>query len=307
MTSQWNSEQSESEESDISDSQSECSIRDDHSALKCTARKQTKRIVKDDASNSSSLSFGIDMLESASNESSASRKESLKVAPKRQKRVQSKLQSDKENEDEVMTFTVDSLTSQWDSHNSEREESDDSDSQSKLDIIISTKKSGAPKVHTANATLAITPLLPSVASAADIMAVSKRKGGLSARRSYGRSHTDRYAKKTRSSQNSGCMSKGKTAISLGISPTFSFGARKKLSAESGFRKSPEAVTSSNRNQIDDLLVDSDESVSAVPAKYESSTIKTARKRIIDSSPGSDATERKKRVMESDSDSEDEDF
>jgi hypothetical protein len=113
------------------------------------------------------------------------------------------------------------------------------------------------------------------------------------------------------------MSKGKTIISLGISPTFSFGAKKKFSVDGGFRKSPEplivnnahsSIKQPNRNQIDDVLVDSDESVSLAPAKSKLSTTKTARKRILESSSESDGSlETKKRVLESDIDSDDDEF
>ena len=199
-----------------------------------------------------------------------------------------------------MTFTVDSLTSQWDSDQSASEESANSASQSKDDIhdaqLLSSK---------------ITPLLTAKKTATDEKLVSKRQSGLAARRSYGRSHADKYAKKTKSSRNPGSMSNGKTVISLGslgISPKFSIGSRNKSSVDrSQFENNTHsAAKSSHRNQIDDLLVDSDESISVVPAKCDSSTTKTARKRILETSSESDGSpQKRKRAMESDS--EDDEF
>ena len=267
--------------------------------------------MKTDGASSVQRSLGVDR--STSRELSITSDEILKR--KNHKRFQSKMRSNADNDEEVMTFTVDSLTSQWDS---EREESNDSDNQSTHEIddiqLHSTKKRCTIDAHAEHVSLAITPLLTSKATAADDVVVSKRKSGLSAKRSYGRSHADKYAKKTKSSRISGSMSKGKTIISLGISPTFSIGAKKKFSADGGFRKSPEplvannAHSSINRSQIDDVLVDSDESVSVVPAKSKLSMTKTARKRILESSSESDGSpEKKKRVLESDIDSDDDDF
>jgi hypothetical protein len=69
-----------------------------------------------------------------------------------------------------------------------------------------------------------------------------------------------------------------------------------------------SIKQPNRNQIDDVLVDSDESVSLAPAKSKLSTTKTARKRILESSSESDGSlETKKRVLESDIDSDDDEF
>ncbi len=270
--------------------------------------------MKTDGASSVQRSLGVDR--STSRELSITSDEILKR--KNHKRFQSKMRSNADNDEEVMTFTVDSLTSQWDS---EREESNDSDNQSTHEIddiqLHSTKKRCTIDAHAEHVSLAITPLLTSKATAADDVVVSKRKSGLSAKRSYGRSHADKYAKKTKSSRLSGSMSKGKTIISLGISPTFSFGAKKKFSVDGGFRKSPEplivnnahsSIKQPNRNQIDDVLVDSDESVSLAPAKSKLSTTKTARKRILESSSESDGSlETKKRVLESDIDSDDDEF
>ncbi len=221
-----------------------------------------------------------------------------------------KLRRSKEIEDDAMTFTVDSLTSQWDSELSASEESADSASRSKHDIqdtqLLSSKKSGITNVHTDCASLAITPLLTTKKTAADEILVSKRQGGLAARRSYGRSHADKYAKKTKSARNPGSMSNGKTVISVGslrISPKFSISSRKKSSVDRSQveNKTHSAAKSSNRNQIDDLLIDSDESV-IEPAKHDSSATKTARKRILETSSESDESPRKwKSNWESDGD------
>lgn len=203
-----------------------------------------------------------------------------------------KMRRSKEIEDDAMTFTVDY------SELSASEESANSASRSKHDIqdtqLLSSKKSSITDVHTDCASLAKTPLL------------SKRQGGLAARRSYGRSHADKYAKKTKSARNPGSMSNGKTVISVGslrISPKFSISSRKKSSVDRSQveNKTHSAAKSSNRNQIDDLLIDSDESVIA-PAKHDSSATKTARKRILETSSESDESPRKRKSnWESDGD------
>ena len=213
-----------------------------------------------------------------------------------------KMRRSKEIEDDAMTFTVDSLTSQWDSELSASEESANSASRSKHDIqdtqLLSSKKSSITDVHTDCASLAKTPL--------HTTKTSKRQGGLAARRSYGRSHADKYAKKTKSARNPGSMSNGKTVISVGslrISPKFSISSRKKSSVDrsQAENKTNSAAKSSNRNQIDDLLIDSDESVIA-PAKHDSSATKTARKRILETSSESDESPRKRKSnWESDGD------
>lgn len=270
---QWDSERSEPEESDTADSQSE----DDTDDIQLVEKSTTRRNVKVNSANSVK---SVEKVEIPSTYKSPTNSKEL-TKRKKHNRFHDKIR----DEDEVMTFTVDSLTSQWDSDDSEREESNHSDS--RLKNVIYDAHLHSTKV-------------------ADAMTAPKRGSGLSAKKSYGRSHADRYAKKSKSSRNTGSSSKGKTVISLGsrgISPKFSFGTKTK-SHEALFECNSRGLVKTHR-QVDDLLVDSD-SVSIVRAKSDSSAINTTRKRVLETSSESDGSpQKRKRVLESDS--EDDEF
>ncbi len=263
--------------------------------------------------------FRIDKVESKSHKKSinsrreVSRYKSSASADKGSKKHN--ILKKEEKEDDALTFTVDSQTSQWDSDQSELEESDDADTQYENDSddcqLLSIAKRGPTKANADGDTLAKTPLVVTNTKSADDMLSSKRKLG-AAKRSYGRSHAEKYAKK-KSARRTASTSKGKTVISLGISPTISFRTEKALSIASGFKKPPDTLLANdshaaNNSVVDDELVDSDESVDLIPTKRYN-----VRKHfVLDTSSESGESPVKKLVVdgsdvESDFDSEEEEF